>query len=126
MAVSDLQPLLEGALAADADGRKTSTPTHYDVRGGRSRRSPVIWVVIGGRICPCCSRPTFQIEFFTFLERRVEFAEAEIAVWPSTKTKDLGMNERTRFLAEVIVAGESVLDHRLAKRPQGEPSTAHA
>jgi PadR family transcriptional regulator AphA len=57
---------------------------------------------------------TFQVELFTLIEDWVTFARREIADWPSTK--DLGMDDRTRLLTQVLVAGESVLDHpRLAK-----------
>jgi DNA-binding PadR family transcriptional regulator len=62
---------------------------------------------------------TFQLELFTLIENWVEFAQREIADWPSTK--DLGMDERTRVITEAIAAGESVLrDPRLAKPPVDE------
>ena len=58
---------------------------------------------------------TFQLELFTLIEAWVEFAKREIADWPSTR--DIGMDDRTRLLTQIIVAGESVIDNpRLAKR----------
>lgn len=57
---------------------------------------------------------TFQLELFTLIEAWVEFAKREIADWPSTR--DIGMDDRTRLLTQLIVAGESVIDNpRLAK-----------
>jgi DNA-binding PadR family transcriptional regulator len=52
---------------------------------------------------------TFQLELFTLIERWLEFARDEIADWPSTR--DVGMNDRTRLLTEVIAAGGSALDN---------------
>ncbi len=56
---------------------------------------------------------TFQLEIFSVIERWNDFANREIANWPTTK--DLGMTERTELITRIITAGESVLDHpRLA------------
>ena len=56
---------------------------------------------------------TFQLEIFNVIERWNDFANREIADWPTTK--DLGMTERTELITRIITAGESVLDHpRLA------------
>ncbi len=62
---------------------------------------------------------TFQLELFTLIEDWVEFARQEIDDWPSTK--DLGMDDRTRRVTEVLVAGESVLGHQLLSQQPGRP-----
>jgi DNA-binding PadR family transcriptional regulator len=59
---------------------------------------------------------TFQIELFTLIEAWVEFAKAEITDWPGTR--ELGMNERTRLLTQILVAGESVINHPKLGRPR--------
>ena len=59
---------------------------------------------------------TFQLELFALIESWAEFATREIADWPSTK--NLGMNDRTRLLTEIMVAGESVIDHPQLGAPQ--------
>ena len=67
---------------------------------------------------------TFQLELFTLIEDWADFARQEIAGWPSTK--DRGMDDRTRLLTEVIVAGESVLDNPRLARPQDRPGSQRA
>jgi len=52
---------------------------------------------------------TFQLELFSLIERWTDFAQQEIAHWPSTR--DLGMTDRTKLITRIITAGESVLDH---------------
>jgi len=53
---------------------------------------------------------TFQLELFDLMVRWVEFAEAEIAAWPTTK--DLGMTERTEAILNTIKERRSVLEPR--------------
>jgi DNA-binding PadR family transcriptional regulator len=66
---------------------------------------------------------TFQLEMFTLIEDWVDFARREIAEWPATK--DLGMDDRTRLITEIIAAGGSVLDHPELVRPEpsGDPDS---
>lgn len=51
---------------------------------------------------------TFQIEVFNSIERWVEFAQAEIDDWPTTK--NLGMNERTEELCRLLGRNESPVE----------------
>lgn len=53
---------------------------------------------------------TFQLELFDLMMRWVQFAEAEIEVWPTTK--DLGMTEPTETILTAIKERRSVLEPR--------------
>lgn len=53
---------------------------------------------------------TFQLELFDLMMRWVEFAEAEVAAWPTTK--DLGMTERTEAILNIIKKRRPVLESR--------------
>ena len=51
---------------------------------------------------------TFQLELFDLMTKWAEFANAEIAAWPTTE--GLGMTERTEAILEQIKQRRSVLD----------------
>jgi hypothetical protein len=51
---------------------------------------------------------TFQIEMFKSIERWIDFAREEIALWPATK--ELGMTQRTEILTRLLAHDESPLD----------------
>ena len=53
---------------------------------------------------------TFQLELFDLMMRWVEFAEAEIEAWPTTK--DLGMTERTEAILNTIKDRGRLLEPR--------------
>ena len=61
---------------------------------------------------------TFQLEFFTLIERWVDFATDEISRWQDTIAP--GPGDRTELITRILTARESILDH-----PDLPPTTPH-
>ncbi len=61
---------------------------------------------------------TFQLEFFTLIERWVDFATHEISQWHDTSAP--GPGDRTELITRILTARESILDH-----PDLMPGTSH-